>query len=390
MLPQISNLQLGSRRNGFAVADYNCSFPATCNFISSAFFINLRFPPYIFKKWNSMLRDNLYITPTGIRFSSFSTSLPPTPFFIYDYGILFLSINQINETVLENKKYDLLKAVQDTERGFLTTPNQRSEIEETLVDLESYGVGNEAIDLEKLDGTWRLQYTSASDVLVLLDSSSRLPFFQLTYVTFYMMNRLAKYFRNLNVRVKMMEAISAMLFVGVFPDCWSRTKVPPSLFLQNFLSYPGVISTCSSRRSISLQNINISDELQALIAPALLPRSFLTLQILQAIRNFKAQIPVSTTSPGRQSVGGLYYLSLFGQEYACGSSGGRWWCVCIYSSSKRPVNSPFVIVGDYRRSFHKEMTWTAPRSVAARVQHPCKVMGDAGSDAEQGKELGCG
>ena len=33
------------------------------------------------------------------------------------------------------------------------------------MDLESYGVGNEAIDLEKLDRTWRLQYTSASDVL---------------------------------------------------------------------------------------------------------------------------------------------------------------------------------------------------------------------------------
>ncbi|KAL4582914.1 hypothetical protein LXL04_007475 [Taraxacum kok-saghyz] len=68
----------------------------------------------------------------------------------------FTSPQQINETVLENKKYDLLKAVQYTERGFVTTPNQRSKIEETLVDLESYGVGNEAIDLEKLDGTWRL------------------------------------------------------------------------------------------------------------------------------------------------------------------------------------------------------------------------------------------
>ncbi|KAL4567273.1 hypothetical protein LXL04_022852 [Taraxacum kok-saghyz] len=78
------------------------------------------------------------------------------------------------------KKFGLRTSnmIQDTERGFVTTPNQRSEIEETLVDLESYGVGNEAIDLEKMDGTWRLQYTSESDVLVLLDSSSRLPFLQ--------------------------------------------------------------------------------------------------------------------------------------------------------------------------------------------------------------------
>ncbi|KAL4554539.1 hypothetical protein LXL04_039370 [Taraxacum kok-saghyz] len=67
---------------------------------------------------------------------------------------------------------ELGRRLKDTEREFVTTPNQRSEIEETLVDLESYGVGNEAIDLEKLDRTWRLQYTSASDVLVLLDSPS--------------------------------------------------------------------------------------------------------------------------------------------------------------------------------------------------------------------------
>ncbi|KAL4586221.1 hypothetical protein LXL04_010854 [Taraxacum kok-saghyz] len=310
MLPQISNLQLGSRRNGFAVADYNCSFPATCNFISSAFFINLRFPPYIFKKWNSMLRDNLYITPTGIRFSSFSTSLPPTPFFIYDYGILFLSINQINETVLENKKYDLLKAVQDTERGFLTTPNQRSEIEETLVDLESYGVGNEAIDLEKLDGTWRLQYTSASDVLVLLDSSSRLPFFQIGQI-FQKFECKGKddggYIRNVvrwSIPRLLEENEGATLLVSAKFSIVSRRNI--------YLQF----------EEISLQNINISDELQALIAPALLPRSFLTLQILQAIRNFKAQIPVSTTSPGRQSVGGLYYLSYLDRNMLVGRAVG--------------------------------------------------------------------
>lgn len=34
------------------------------------------------------------------------------------------------------------------------------------------------IDLMKLDGTWRLQYTSAPDVLILLEAAARLPFFQ--------------------------------------------------------------------------------------------------------------------------------------------------------------------------------------------------------------------
>ena len=43
--------------------------------------------------------------------------------------------------------------------------------------MEGYNIGL-PIDLVKLDGTWRLQYTSAPDVLILLEAAARLPFFQ--------------------------------------------------------------------------------------------------------------------------------------------------------------------------------------------------------------------
>lgn len=43
--------------------------------------------------------------------------------------------------------------------------------------VEEYDAG-EPIDLAKLDGTWRLQYTSAPDVVVLFDAASRFPVFQ--------------------------------------------------------------------------------------------------------------------------------------------------------------------------------------------------------------------
>lgn len=36
----------------------------------------------------------------------------------------------------------------------------------------------DGVDLAELNGTWRLQYTSAPDVLILLESATRLPFFQ--------------------------------------------------------------------------------------------------------------------------------------------------------------------------------------------------------------------
>ncbi|KAG4954094.1 hypothetical protein JHK87_039688 [Glycine soja] len=79
---------------------------------------------------------------------------------------------------LENKKHLLLTSIQDTQRGLLTTTNQCSCIEEALVSLEGCNIGCHPINLSNLDGTWRLQYTSSSDVLILLQAVATLPFFQ--------------------------------------------------------------------------------------------------------------------------------------------------------------------------------------------------------------------
>lgn len=45
------------------------------------------------------------------------------------------------------------------------------------VQVEEYGAGS-TIDLETLDGTWRLNYTTAGDVVVLFEAATRLPFLQ--------------------------------------------------------------------------------------------------------------------------------------------------------------------------------------------------------------------
>ncbi|KAL6558791.1 putative plastid-lipid-associated protein 10, chloroplastic [Orobanche minor] len=52
-------------------------------------------------------------------------------------------------------------------------------------------------------------------------------------------------------------------------------------------------------QEIAVQNIKISEKLQALLAPAILPRSFLSLQILQFIRSLKAQFPVRSPQSRR-------------------------------------------------------------------------------------------
>ncbi|CAB4302581.1 unnamed protein product [Prunus armeniaca] len=185
--------------------------------------------------------------------------------------------NQTAQTVeveVESKKHELLRAIQDTQRGLVTTDDQRSSIEEALVSVEGYNKGA-PLDLVKLDGTWRLQYTSASDVLILLEAAARVPFFQAS-----------------NSYAPLQEQEGATLLVSAKFSVVSVRNI--------YLQF----------EEINVQNIKISEELQALIAPAILPRSFLSLQILQYLRNFKAQIPVR--DPGRQSVGGTILPFLLG------------------------------------------------------------------------------
>uniref|UniRef100_A0A7N0U2Y9 Plastid lipid-associated protein/fibrillin conserved domain-containing protein n=1 Tax=Kalanchoe fedtschenkoi TaxID=63787 RepID=A0A7N0U2Y9_KALFE len=214
---------------------------------------------------------------------------------------------EVSEYALEVRKQDLLRVVQDTRRGLLATVDQRSFIEEALVDVEGCDAGK-PIDLVTLDGTWRLQYTSAPDVLILLEAAERFPFFQVgqIYQKFECRDRSdGGIIRNVvrwSIPSLLEEQEGATLLVSAKFDVVSKRNI--------FLQF----------EEISIQNIKISEQVQALIAPALLPRSFLSLQILQFLRSFKAQFPV--TAPERRSVGGLYYLSYLDNNMLLGRAVG--------------------------------------------------------------------
>ncbi|XP_056160400.1 probable plastid-lipid-associated protein 10, chloroplastic isoform X2 [Syzygium oleosum] len=211
---------------------------------------------------------------------------------------------QIPELSLENEKHNLLRAIQDTQRGLVTNADQRSNIEEAMVNLECYCSGA-PIDLVKLDGTWRLQYTSARDVLILLESAATLPFLQI--------------FQKFDC----LDQSNGGVVYNVVK--WS---IPTLLEEDNgvTLLVSAKFSVLSARNiylqfeEVTFEDINISGELQALIAPALLPRSFLSLQILQFIRAFKAQIPLGNQDS--RSVGGLYYLSYIDNNMLLGRAIG--------------------------------------------------------------------
>ncbi|KAF3790426.1 putative plastid-lipid-associated protein 10 [Nymphaea thermarum] len=222
----------------------------------------------------------------------------------------------ISSEELERTKLDLLRAVQDTQRGFIATPDERASIEEILVKLECCDSGA-AIDLQKLDGTWRLQYTSASDVLVLLDSSeSHLP---LSNTAVYMDCQVGQIFQKFECRDQVDGGSVQNVVRWGIPSILEENEGATLLVTAKF--------KVVSKRNIYLQfeevglgHVKINENLQALIAPAILPRTFLSLQILQFIRTFKTQI--SLRSPARRSVGGLYFLSYLDRNMLLGRALG--------------------------------------------------------------------
>lgn len=209
----------------------------------------------------------------------------------------------------ERRKHELLRAVQETRRGFAAGPDQRAAIEEAVVAVEERGAGKGTpIDLAALDGTWRLCYTSASDVLVLFEAAERLPLLQVgqIYQKFECKDRsdggIVRNVVRWSIENLLEEQEGATLMVSAKFVVLSKRNI--------FLQF----------EEVAVENIKISEQLQTLIAPAILPRSFLSLQILQFLKTFRTQVPVS--GPERRSPGGLYYLSYLDRDMLLGRSVG--------------------------------------------------------------------
>nr|KYP53872.1 26S protease regulatory subunit 8 [Cajanus cajan] len=178
---------------------------------------------------------------------------------------------------------------------------------ELKVSVEGYNNGD-PIHLAKLDGTWRLQYTSAPDVLILFQAAATLPFFQVGQI-----------FQKFECLDQSNGGVIRNVVRWSIPTLLEEEEGATLLVSAKF-TVVSVRNIYLQFQEITVQDINISEELQALIAPAILPRSFISLQILQFLRTFKAEIPVR--DPGRESVGGLYYLSYLDDNMLLGRAVG--------------------------------------------------------------------
>ncbi|EFJ16114.1 hypothetical protein SELMODRAFT_422148 [Selaginella moellendorffii] len=211
---------------------------------------------------------------------------------------------------LHKAKMSLLKAVIDTSRGSRASQDQRALLEESMVEVESFDAGT-ALDLDKLDGTWLLQYTSASDVLSILQAGE-FPFFKAGQI--YQKFECKGRFDGGQVVNVVRWSIPGLLQDGE----------GATLFVTAGFSVVSARTIQLEFKEARLGEVLISEELQALLAPAVLPRTFLNLQILQAINSLDVRVPLRGRRPSneRRSLGLLYYLTYLDNDMLLGRAIG--------------------------------------------------------------------
>ncbi|MBA0560112.1 hypothetical protein Golob_017033 [Gossypium lobatum] len=196
------------------------------------------------------------------------------------------------------------------------------------------------LDMAVLDGTWRLQYTSAPDVVVLLEVAARLPFFQVGQI-----------FQKFECRDQLRGGVIRNVVRWSIPNLLEEQE-GATLVVSAKFDVVSVRNIYLQFEEIKVQDINISEQLQALIAPALLPRSFLSLQVPNYCPDFWLELALlnfvfchlhnlhvklevlhlvifinldfgrSSLIFGWRSVGGLYYLSYLDQNMLLGRAVG--------------------------------------------------------------------
>jgi len=169
----------------------------------------------------------------------------------------------------------LRRRIMGTDRGASASTWQRALVAEAQADVER--LGSKSVE-EGLEGLWRLVWTTADDVKPLI-AAARLPF--------------------------------APVQVG---DIFQRFSSPQAGRVQNIirLRAPGLsdqtftVDAAYSVRSplrialvfeaASLSEVRISAGLEAVLAPAMLPRTWLTQRLLQELRELNVRLPLTTPS----------------------------------------------------------------------------------------------
>jgi hypothetical protein len=208
-----------------------------------------------------------------------------------------------SSAAIAEAKRDLFRALDGTCRGAAATSGERRAVDDAQVALESLsGQSARDLDLDALAGRWRLAYTTAGDVLSVLRLARDVGVIEVgdIFQTFTADGRLQNEIRL---------SLPGILAPAVRGEPGGLAlKVEARYERRDEQSDAAVLSrettdASSSRRRPSrslrltfeeaaLSDLRVSDAVEALIAPALLPRGGLNHRILLALRELEVRFPL--------------------------------------------------------------------------------------------------
>lgn len=202
-------------------------------------------------------------------------------------------------------KARLAQALATVDRGVTADEEQRSIIEEAQIDLESLGGGSTRLmqegALDLLHGLWRLRYSNTSDVLSILrlPSLGPLPFPILQVGDIYQ-NFICKGEEDSGV----LQNIVDWSVAGILEEKKGARFVVTADFTVRSNS-----SLLLVFQEAGVDSIQLSDLAQGLLAPAVLPRTQMSMEALQFIKGFQFSVPLQSASSPRQTAAGRYLLT---------------------------------------------------------------------------------
>ncbi|CAI5988507.1 unnamed protein product [Closterium sp. NIES-65] len=225
----------------------------------------------------------------------------------------------------------LLWNVDGTERGAKADSERRGEIEEAVVDLERLGGTPLTSGLDRLDGWWELKYSTAADVtgILMAPSSFPLPILQVGRI-------FQRYICAGRTDGGTVQNVVRWSLPGL------QDKEGASLIVTAEFDV-------RSGRSIQLQferaavgGVKINEQLQALLAPAALPRTQLSLDALQFFRSLELSVPLgsplrSTTEVLSSSIPANRFMITFLDERILVGRAVATGGVFIFEKSEEPL-----------------------------------------------------
>lgn len=211
----------------------------------------------------------------------------------------------------------------DTNRGCDADQERRVAVQEACLALDAFTPPEEELDTLLLAGAWRLLYTSALDVLVLLQAEKN-SFGLLTVVRrIFMTTSRAKQTRQGDI-FQDFDAYGNVSNVirlrGVLGDATAKVRASYSRVGRRSLSL--------SFQDASLGDVRVGPTLESLVVPALLPRTPVQMGLLSALQALSITLPV----PGGGGMGaaGSYLLSFLDEDTLIGRAlaGGGLFIFC--------------------------------------------------------------